>query len=170
MVLCKVIQVRNGTGLWKDKIWKGSECSDIYQRLGTTVEMFSDDSESHLAKLRQYVECGGDKPGLPLWPIVDRVEVQCRSPLLSTGVVLVDLPPTGNARVARYSIGENRWERYARLVAVVPIDQAMNSKRVKSAWNNIGLVVESYWNVFSSRFVWICIPTANNVRYSVKFV
>lgn len=47
-----------------------------------------------------------DVPGPALWPLISQVKVYCSADALSSGVILVDLPGTGDANQARNSIAK----------------------------------------------------------------
>lgn len=48
-----------------------------------------------------------DSLGPALWPLISQVKVYCSSNALSSGVILVDLPGTGDANQARNSIAKS---------------------------------------------------------------
>ncbi len=41
-----------------------------------------------------------------LWPLVTKVQIRCSSPILSTGLVVVDLPGEADANLARRDVGK----------------------------------------------------------------
>ncbi|KII85410.1 hypothetical protein PLICRDRAFT_700940 [Plicaturopsis crispa FD-325 SS-3] len=102
----------------------------VSQLLGTSIEVLSKDPTTHLSQMQRYVEGGEGISGAALWPMVTRVQVQCRSPVLSTGLVLVDLPGSGDANPARDKIAEERRADCDRIIAVASIQRAASSKAI----------------------------------------
>ncbi|KAJ3557022.1 hypothetical protein NM688_g1695 [Phlebia brevispora] len=106
--------------------------------------------ETLLADIRPFlapseVDSLGNDDGLQdenaaLWPLVSQVDVYCRSELLSTGLVLVDLPGGGDANRARTRIAESYMDTCDHLMvvstAVRPGDEATFQDLMTKALRN----------------------------------
>ena len=76
---------------------------------------------------------GSSSPNLALWPLVTMVVISCPSKILSTGLVLVDLPGGNDANAARTRIGEDYIDQCDHLMivstAVRPGDEATSRSK-----------------------------------------
>ncbi|KAJ7897247.1 hypothetical protein B0H14DRAFT_2677519 [Mycena olivaceomarginata] len=70
----------------------------VQERLGTSFELPPSDpfSGDFRVKLEQFLSSSSNSNSGALWPLVQRVEIRGRFPVLSTGVILVDLPGSGD--------------------------------------------------------------------------
>ncbi|KAJ7492267.1 hypothetical protein FB451DRAFT_524685 [Mycena latifolia] len=68
----------------------------VRSKLGTSFKLPRTDPENFRAILEQYLSSSNNSNTSVLWPLVRRVEVSGRFPVLSTGIVLVDLPGHGD--------------------------------------------------------------------------
>ncbi|RDB26824.1 hypothetical protein Hypma_005343 [Hypsizygus marmoreus] len=62
------------------------------------------------------------------WPLIYRVQIQCNSPALSTGVTLVDLPGLGDSNIARCSVTESYIKTADHFFTVLPITRAVDAQ------------------------------------------
>jgi hypothetical protein len=65
-------------------------------------------------------------PSSPLWPLIRVVRLRCRSPALSTGAVLVDLPGIADANLARGQISRSYLAKADKVWIVTPIQRAVD--------------------------------------------
>ncbi|KAK7063915.1 hypothetical protein R3P38DRAFT_2821173 [Favolaschia claudopus] len=79
---------KNLKTLTKSKLLK---IDPVKEKLGKTLHLPPSDSSNFRASLAEYVDssCG-------LWPLVKKIEISGRFPVLSTGITLVDLPGYGD--------------------------------------------------------------------------
>jgi hypothetical protein len=83
------------------------ESQDISKILGKQKTLYSSDPKEFNKIIATYVDntAKGAKSGAYyLWPLVSRVKIYCKSPVLKYGLVLVDLPGVGDTNKARCSL------------------------------------------------------------------
>ncbi|KAA1475753.1 hypothetical protein DENSPDRAFT_853205 [Dentipellis sp. KUC8613] len=66
-----------------------------------------------------------------LWPLVDRVKIYSNAPTLSSGIVLVDLPGTGDTNHARARIAMQNLDYCDKIWVAAPIVRAISDKIAK---------------------------------------
>lgn len=69
---------------------------------------------------------------MEVWPLVEVVKIYIKSPVLSTGCVLVDLPGTQDSNAARAAVAESYMKQTTGLWIVTPINRAVDDKAAKS--------------------------------------
>lgn len=62
------------------------------------------------------------------------MQIYCKSDVLATGAVLVDLPGTGDSNRARNRVAEDYMSRCERLWIVAPIDRILDSTAVRGTF------------------------------------
>ncbi len=75
-----------------------------------------------------------------LWPLVVEVSIRCSSPILSTGLVLLDLPGEVDANAARQSVSQ-RYKKKCNHMGIVTHavrakDDATAHGELSEAWND----------------------------------
>lgn len=66
------------------------------------------------------------------WPLIKVLRIYVKSPVLSTGLVLVDLPGVSDANAARASVAEGYMKQCIGLWIVTPITRAVDDKAAQS--------------------------------------
>lgn len=99
---------------------------------GTSITISAKQSSDHLLNLRPYLEHCVNGSGLVLWPIVTRLDIQCCSPVLSTGIVLVDLPSGITSEVVKSRRSTGLPQHYNQVIAVVPITKALSQESIET--------------------------------------
>jgi Dynamin family len=69
--------------------------------------------------------------GPALWPLISQVKVYCSAAALSSGVILVDLPGTGDANAARNSIAKQYMKNCDCVWILAPITRAVDDKTAR---------------------------------------
>ncbi|TEA21515.1 Nuclear GTPase SLIP-GC [Colletotrichum sidae] len=96
------------------------------------------DCEALSGKIQAYVDSvatsdtGGEESTLTYWPLVKTVRIFLKSEVLSTGVVLVDLPGSQDSNHARSTVASKYMEQCTRLWVVADIIRAVNNKTAKT--------------------------------------
>lgn len=62
------------------------------------------------------------------WPLIREIKIYTKAPLLSTGLVLVDLPGTEDSNAARAAVARNYRRNCTRLLLVAAINRAVSEK------------------------------------------
>ncbi|KAF7975844.1 hypothetical protein HWV62_8413 [Athelia sp. TMB] len=68
---------------------------------------------------------------VPLWPLVSKVQIFCKSATLSSGVILVDLPGIADSNAARSSIAKHYMKNAHFIFIVAPIQRAVDEKAAR---------------------------------------
>ncbi|PIB00380.1 hypothetical protein CB0940_01806 [Cercospora beticola] len=115
--------------------------------LGTTRKIVSPDVKSFYEKLQQVIDSKEkgqekrDKNGnithnvkreFEHWPLIKVVKIYVKSPALSTGAVIVDLPGVHDSNAARAAVAEGYMKQCTGLWIVAPITRAVDDKAAKS--------------------------------------
>ncbi|EPE10307.1 hypothetical protein F503_05402 [Ophiostoma piceae UAMH 11346] len=69
---------------------------------------------------------------MQLWPLIKVVRIYIKAEVLSTGVVLVDLPGFGDANLARDAVAEGYLSQCAALWIISPITRAVDDKEARA--------------------------------------
>ncbi|KAL2164209.1 hypothetical protein VTH06DRAFT_3425 [Thermothelomyces fergusii] len=103
--------------------------------LGTVEQIASSDSQSFMDQLRKYIDSKEKTPGrkkevdaLEFWPLIKVVKIFVRSPILESGLVLVDLPGVHDSNAARSAVASKYIEECSGLWIVAPITRAVDDK------------------------------------------
>ena len=128
-----------------EKLMQHGSVSNI---LGTKISFSDDDSTRFYQRLQSYVDSknikkgtwGGDKTGetekvelqdsgaIEMWPLIRVVKLYVKSPALSTGAVIVDLPGTLDSNPARATVAQRYMEQCTGLWIISPITRAVDDK------------------------------------------
>ncbi|KAJ7459043.1 hypothetical protein B0H11DRAFT_175447 [Mycena galericulata] len=101
--------------------------SAVRTRLGTSFTLPPTDSDNLMANLEEYLSSSVTS-GRALWPLVKRVEVSGRFPLLASGVILVDLPGHGDDDDTRNNLAAQYIKEAAGVILVVDSKRAQNDR------------------------------------------
>jgi len=71
-------------------------------------------------------------PRLEYWPLIKVVKIYTKSPALSTGAVIVDLPGVHDSNAARSAVAERYMKQCSGLWIVAPITRAVDDKAAKT--------------------------------------
>ncbi|KAJ7600674.1 hypothetical protein C8J56DRAFT_910947 [Mycena floridula] len=114
----------------------------IRQALGTSrlVSHPSTESRGFLKAIVEYIAPPpGRKKQSPKaaawWPLIRQVNIRYRSPVLSNGVVIVDLPGTGDANLARSNIAQEYMKRCNYVWVVAPVTRAVDEQAAREILN-----------------------------------
>ncbi|KAK3940378.1 Dynamin family-domain-containing protein [Diplogelasinospora grovesii] len=119
-----------------------TEDPSVRSMLGTTKHISALDAKSLLDQLRQFIDSkekardnNREHEAMEFWPLIKVVKIFVRTPLLESGLVLVDLPGVQDANAARSAVAAKYIERCTGLWVVAPITRAVDDK---SAQNLMG--------------------------------
>ncbi|KAF9875594.1 hypothetical protein CkaCkLH20_06975 [Colletotrichum karsti] len=114
----------------------------VRQVLGKTVLIEEQACEVFYDKIQAYVDSeenidsqttgNSQVPKMAHWPLVKVVRIFLKSKILSTGVVLVDLPGSQDTNIARAAVAAKYAKECTRLWIVAPITRAVNDKTAKN--------------------------------------
>ncbi|KAL8959682.1 MAG: hypothetical protein Q9193_003492 [Seirophora villosa] len=110
---------------------------DVSQLLGESCVVQDTQANSFYQRLQALVDSkdrsSGTKKGEPAyWPLIKVVKIFLRSPILSTGLMLVDLPGVGDSNAARVAVSDKYMRDAAGLWVVAPINRAVDDKTAQS--------------------------------------
>ncbi|KAF2212230.1 hypothetical protein CERZMDRAFT_67917 [Cercospora zeae-maydis SCOH1-5] len=113
--------------------------------LGTTRKITSPDVRSFYEKLQQVIDSkekgqekrdkhgkSGTRRVFEHWPLIKVVKIYVKSPALSTGAVIVDLPGVHDSNAARAAVAEGYMKQCTGLWIVAPITRAVDDKAAKN--------------------------------------
>ena len=83
--------------------------------------------------LSRYVTPPMDSEEWGVWPLVREVKIYCNSPILATGLSLIDLPGTGDSNRARVEIAGKRMTKCERFCIVGDVQRIVDSEAVRGA-------------------------------------
>lgn len=124
-----------------------SMLQEVSHILGNIHHIREADSLQFFKRLQQYIDSKekptnstarpGDKKNQvnqdkELWPLIKVVRLFVKSPPLSTGSVLVDLPGVQDSNAARAAVAENYLKQTTGLWIVAPITRAVDDKAARS--------------------------------------
>jgi GTPase SAR1 family protein len=100
--------------------------------LGKRQEIVFPKAQVHqfTAKISSYID-SSPRSKIPLWPLVKLVRLFVRSEVLSTGLVLVDLPGSGDVNSARELVSENYMQEVSAICIVANINRALTNAVAK---------------------------------------
>ena len=73
-----------------------------------------------------------ERKEMEFWPLIRVVRIFVKSPALSTGAVIVDLPGVHDSNAARAAVAEGYMKQCTGLWIVAPINRAVDDKAAKS--------------------------------------
>lgn len=116
--------VRNILGTTK-KI-NESTCPPFYRKL----QQYVDSKEKATGKKSKKDNTGGAE--MEYWPLIKVVKIYTKSPALSTGAVIVDLPGVHDSNAARAAVAQGYMKQCTGLWIVAPITRAVDDKAAKT--------------------------------------
>jgi len=103
----------------------------LYQKLLHYV-----DSKDKIAKKSKDQDAGAkgmaSNTEMEYWPLIKVVKIYTKSPVLSTGAVLVDLPGVQDANAGRVAVAQGYLKQCTGLWVVAPINRAVDDKVAKT--------------------------------------
>ncbi|KAI0145431.1 hypothetical protein GGR57DRAFT_517135 [Xylariaceae sp. FL1272] len=104
----------------------------VLKLCGTKRPLHSDDAEEFANKVKPYLdstvsEHGESKIPFATWPLVDKVRIFVKSPILKNGVVLVDLPGVADAVESRALVAEQFFKNLEATIIVAPVARAAST-------------------------------------------
>lgn len=118
---------------------------EVSHVLGNSKKIEESDSLRFYKRLQYYVDSkekstgdkGKDKKKkekreMEFWPLIRVVRIYVKSPALSTGAVIVDLPGVHDSNAARAAVAEGYMKQCTGLWIVAPINRAVDDKAAKS--------------------------------------
>ncbi|KAL0930832.1 Nuclear GTPase SLIP-GC 4 [Colletotrichum truncatum] len=122
-VLANYTKVREVTG--RTILVEEEKCDKFYSGIQAYV-----DSEEKQGKKAD--DTPPKEPTMAFWPLIKVVRVFLKSEILSTGVVLVDLPGGRDSNAARAAVAGKYVKECSRLWIVAPITRAVDDKTAKT--------------------------------------
>ncbi|KAI5781046.1 hypothetical protein DFH27DRAFT_582577 [Peziza echinospora] len=121
-------------GITKEKLLTATPESllreqSVKKLLGTTVTIKETNGARFYPKLHRYLDNKKERgKEMEYWPLIKVVRIYCKSPALSTGAIIVDLPGSHDANVARVAVAEEYMKNCNALWIVAPITRAVDDK------------------------------------------
>ncbi|KAK1595312.1 uncharacterized protein LY79DRAFT_511153 [Colletotrichum navitas] len=128
-VLANFIKVREVIG--KTQIIEEEECGSFYSK----IQSFVDSEEKRSKDGSEIASTASTIPqeeSMAFWPLIKVVRVFLKSEVLSTGVVLVDLPGGRDSNATRAAVAAKYVKECSRLWVVAPITRAVDDKTAKT--------------------------------------
>ncbi|KAK7952370.1 uncharacterized protein PG986_008098 [Apiospora aurea] len=111
--------------------------ASLHGVLGTTKKVKANSAQKLYQQIKPYMDSldtarrrksTNDNKPVELWPLTKVVRIYAKADVLSTGVVLVDLPGCGDANAARGTVAEKYMEKCTSIWIVAPISRAVDNK------------------------------------------
>ncbi|EUC39737.1 hypothetical protein COCMIDRAFT_45972, partial [Bipolaris oryzae ATCC 44560] len=114
--------------------------------LGTTKQIHMSHPGRFYVELQKYVDSKekvsrkdktknkpqNSPPKMEYWPLIKVVKIYTKSPALSTGAVVVDLPGVQDSNAARAAVAQSYMQQCTGLWIVAPINRAVDDKTAKT--------------------------------------
>ncbi|KAF2271929.1 uncharacterized protein EI97DRAFT_240440 [Westerdykella ornata] len=115
----------------------------VQKVLGTTKRIRESDPKPFYSELQRYVDSKEKatgkgsreknlQAGMEYWPLIKVVKIYTKSPALSTGAVIVDLPGVHDSNAARSAVAQGYMKQCTGLWIVAPINRAVDDKAAKT--------------------------------------
>lgn len=91
---------------------------------------------------------------VPLWPLVSKVRILCKSDVLKTGLIIADLPGTADANSARSAIAKEYMKKAHIVLVVAPVSRAVAESAATGTYFQFAKIIvikRSFWQNFSGR-------------------
>ncbi|EDU46400.1 conserved hypothetical protein [Pyrenophora tritici-repentis Pt-1C-BFP] len=134
--------------LWKHTITELVNKQSVVNTLGTVKYIRAAQPERFHQELQRYVDSkekvskkDKEKPKISVpkaarvmeyWPLIKVVRIYTKSPALSTGAVIVDLPGVHDSNAARAAVAQGYLKQCTGLWIVAPINRAVDDKAAKT--------------------------------------
>ncbi|KAK1981068.1 hypothetical protein LZ30DRAFT_750329 [Colletotrichum cereale] len=129
VVLANFVEVREVIG--KTQVVEEAECSPFYSK----IQSFVDSEEKRSKNGSETANAANITPQeqrMAFWPLIKVVRVFLKSEVVSTGVVLVDLPGGRDSNATRAAVAAKYVKECSRLWVVAPITRAVDDKTAKT--------------------------------------
>ncbi|KAL8765481.1 MAG: hypothetical protein Q9209_007452 [Squamulea sp. 1 TL-2023] len=109
--------------------------------LGTIRTIDESDSLQFYKRLQKFIDSSATKGRaqkhhmgreMEFWPLIKVIRLYIKSPALSTGAVVVDLPGVQDSNAARAAVAEGYMKQITGLWIVTPINRAVDDKAAKN--------------------------------------
>ncbi|EFE35630.1 uncharacterized protein ARB_05674 [Trichophyton benhamiae CBS 112371] len=128
----KIMEVPNvATVLGSTKYMSGNNATDFYNEL----KKYVDSEPRRLVSDQDIMDTNNTIPqnkSMQLWPLVELVRLHVKAPVLSTGVVLVDLPGLLDVNTARGTLAQKYIKNCSSLWVVAPITRAVDDHSART--------------------------------------
>lgn len=115
--------------LGNSKTFCTSEARPFYDKL----QLYVDSKEKGTEKLDKNGNVANNQPRpFESWPLIKVVKIYTKSPALSTGAVIVDLPGVHDSNAARAAVAQGYMKQCTGLWIVAPINRAVDDKAAKT--------------------------------------
>ena len=131
--------------------------------LYTTMKGFIDSKEK-----TTNVQIAADAD-IELWPMIRRVRIYTKAPVLATGCVLVDLPGVADSNAARAAVAKKYLQNCTALWVVAPIIRAVDDKSARHLLGE-GFKRQLHRDGTLSRITFVCSKTDEIVLSEVRGV
>ncbi|OHE95598.1 hypothetical protein CORC01_09030 [Colletotrichum orchidophilum] len=125
-VLANFTKVREVIG--KTKVVEEAECGPFY----TKIQAFVDSEEKRNKSGTGVENAEPQELEMAYWPLIKVVRVFLKSEVVSTGVVIVDLPGGRDSNATRAAVAAKYVKECSRLWVVAPITRAVDDKTAKT--------------------------------------
>ncbi|KAF2503115.1 hypothetical protein BU16DRAFT_29835 [Lophium mytilinum] len=102
------------------------------ERFYSRLQHYVDSKEKDTKVAGKYAEKKKEKKTMEFWPLIKVVKIYTKSPALSTGAVIVDLPGVHDSNAARSAVAQGYMKQCTGLWIVAPINRAVDDKAAKS--------------------------------------
>ncbi|KAL2137151.1 hypothetical protein VTI74DRAFT_7698 [Chaetomium olivicolor] len=120
-----------------------TEHASVKELLGGVKQFASPTSKDFMEHLKKYIDSKEKTPGrkketeaMEYWPLIKVVKVFVRSPILKSGLVLVDLPGVHDSNAARSAVASKYIEQCSGLWVVAPITRAVDDRVAQNLLGN----------------------------------
>ncbi|KAL1862591.1 hypothetical protein VTK73DRAFT_6744 [Phialemonium thermophilum] len=106
----------------------------VSQILGTVKRLKATTSAQLYDTLQGYVDSKEKNSGgqMEVWPLIKVVRIYTKAPVLSSGLVIVDLPGVQDSNAARSAVAANYMKNCDGIFIVAPITRAVDDKTAKT--------------------------------------
>ncbi|KAK6210107.1 hypothetical protein QIS74_11691 [Colletotrichum tabaci] len=125
-VLANFVKVREVIG--KTQVVEEAECGSFYSK----IQSFVDSEEKHSKNAAESANKAPHEQTMAFWPLIKVVRVFLKSEVVSSGVVLVDLPGGRDSNATRAAVAAKYVKECSRLWVVAPITRAVDDKTAKT--------------------------------------
>ncbi|KAK2014761.1 hypothetical protein LZ32DRAFT_527996 [Colletotrichum eremochloae] len=126
VVLASFSKVKEVIG--KTKVVEEAECNSFYPK----IQSFVDSEEKHGENDSETANATPQQRSMAFWPLIKVVRVFLKSDVVSTGVVLVDLPGGRDSNATRAAVAAKYVKECSSLWVVAPINRAVDDKTAKT--------------------------------------
>ncbi|GJC95569.1 tat pathway signal sequence [Colletotrichum higginsianum] len=125
-VLANFVKVREVIG--KTQVVEEAECGSFYSK----IQSFVDSEEKHSKNAAEPANKAPHEQTMAFWPLIKVVRIFLKSEVVSSGVVLVDLPGGRDSNATRAAVAAKYVKECSRLWVVAPITRAVDDKTAKT--------------------------------------